>query len=747
MRLEWRSRPFFYAALIFCAGILISDRPISHAISEERHALFLGGKIVSEVERRERPFGGESASFVLNVERRWEEMGAQGEPAKGRVRVSWNNVPIELEYGMVLVMQGELASFRGKSNPGGFDARAYWRSQKVDEAFFVSKKPMFKILSRAKTLDLKARMIAFKHFLSRRLDEDFEKWHAAFLKALFLGEKGGLDEDFKDLFIKTGTLHILAVSGFNIGFLTAVVWLFLRPFPIPRNGKLGFMLLCVWGYCALVGWQSPVVRASIMATVILAGRFSGRKADGLNLLGLSACVILAWNPRQLFDVGFQLSFLAVAALILFAPFFTQRPELLPYERWSTGEKLSFDVQELFWVSFICYFVTLPIVLWNFYILTPYALLANLLVVPLSFLIFFFGFVYFLTVGWVPKILFFVPFLMKTAMTLLVKSLLLIENIPGSVIAVGQPSLVTALFMAAGISYFLWEPRLKHRGVRFALVILTCLNILAAQEINRQLHRRFEMTMLDVGQGEAVYFEFPTGGNLLVDAGGARFSDQGRRAVTPFLRSKGVRQLDAVLISHPQEDHIGGLPTVLKEFHVRNVMHSDRPYSSHLWQNVQRELQRKKIKEWVLAKGMTVEGYPQIDISVLHPQMEPAHKNINDDSVVVRLKYGTTSVLMTGDIQTPGIHELLLDPESLHVDVLKVPHHGAQLTAEGAAFVGEVSPGFSLISAGQRNPFGHPKPATLAVLEAVPGNRILRTDRQGAIRLVSNGQRFDLDGPL
>jgi competence protein ComEC len=153
------------------------------------------------------------------------------------------------------------------------------------------------------------------------LSEDFEGRQSAFLKALFLGERSDLDQDFKDLFLKTGTMHILAVSGFNIGFVCSVLWLFLKPVPISRNAKLGLLLSASWAYCLLVGWQAPVVRATLMASVFLVGQMIGRKGDGLNALGLAACVILALNPKELFDVGFQLSFLAVFGLVTLSPTF------------------------------------------------------------------------------------------------------------------------------------------------------------------------------------------------------------------------------------------------------------------------------------------------------------------------------------------------------------------------------------------------------------------------------------------
>ncbi len=745
MNLEWRRRPLFFAAVLFSFGILcwrlfgfpdcISSNDISHELLQKNRHVFLGGQIISEVEERQAIFGPRAAWFMLKTERLWDGFDNLGKIVQGRVRVRWKNPPPSLEYGHQIVLEGELSEFPGVRNPGGFDTKAYWQRKNVRAAFYSGTKARFKFLKGEKKNFLKAGAIALKKTLSRSLSSDFDSRQAAFLKALFLGERSDMDQDFKDLFLKTGTMHILAVSGFNIGFLSAVLWLFLKPFALSRNFKLFFTLAAIWGYCLLVGWQAPVVRASVMGSVILLGHLSGRKTDGLNSLGLAALVVLLWNPQQLFDVGFELSFLAVFGLITLAPRFIAPLELLPNERFTWWDKAIFSGRELFWVSFICYVLTLPIVVQNFYILTPYSLLANLLVVPISFLLFLCGVLYFMTFGWVPSALFFVLAVMKFFMLLLIRGLYVIENLPGSVLILGRLEAWLAALLAAGIFYFFFEPRIKTRWGRAAILVLFCLNVFLLEEVVRQTSRKFEMTALDVGQGDAIYFQFPQGGNLLVDTGGARFSDKGRSVVVPFLKSKGVRALDAVMISHPQEDHVGGLSAVLDELNVKNVIHSGRPYASQLWKNIQWQIANEKARLWVASRGDEIQGFAAFKIRVLHPDRNAvADKNINNDSVVVKINDAERSFLMTGDIEDAAMKDILNSGQDLKADVLKVPHHGAKLKADGFAFVQAVSPKFSLISVGERNPFGHPAPVTLAALESIPGNKILRTDATGAITL-------------
>ena len=681
--------------------------------------MYLGGKVVSGIESREVFRGAQKDYFILSVDKRWDALESPARNVRGRVRVSWKNAP-PVEYGDVLVLEGGLANFPGRRNPGGFDSKAYWERQRVHAAFYAPKNARYKILAHDQGNFIEASAIAARGYLSRRLSKDFNKEQAAFLKALFLGERSEMDQDFRDLFLNTGTMHILAVSGFNIGFLSAVLWLLFKPFPLHRNLKLSLTLAAVWAYCLLVGWQAPVVRATLMATVFLLGDMLGRKSDGLNALGLAACIILALNPLQFFDVGFQLSFLAVFGLIVFAPVFLKR-EKLPHEVFTWDEKISRSVQELFWASFVCYFLTLPVVVQNFYIVTPYALIANLIVVPLGFLLFLFAVPYFLIPQAAP--------VMKFLIAFFTRSLFMIEKLPGAVWVVGRLEAPLALLLAAGIIVLLF----KKRPI---WILIFCFGIFAAQELYRLCTRHFEMTMLDVGQGDSTYFEFPKGGNLLIDGGEGRFSDKGRWVLEPFLRSKGVRTLDAVVISHPQEDHIGGLSTVFKDFHVKHVYHAGVPYDSGRWKALQKQIVQEKSVMKTVRRGDEIDEYPGARLTVLHPVPgDIVEKNINEACVVLKLAYEGKAFLLTGDIQQKSMRSLLASGQDLHADVLKVPHHGGKTGASGQEFTAAVAPRYSLVSAGARNPFGHPAAETLAALEGVPGNEVLRTDRLGAIRII------------
>ncbi len=747
-------RPLFYAA-VFLGGLILlqsyffpgldkkflSKNDISYFVHEDRSPVTLGGTIVSQVEERETFYGSTKASFILKAGRIWETDNKGSMPVSGLVKIYLPNPKSPLDYGDEIVMKGELAFAKGVRNPGGFDTRAYLERQGIRAVFYADKKVEAKVLRHDQGNFIQAGALKVKKALSQSLSETFSPRDASFLKALFLGERSDFEEDFKDLFIKTGTMHILAVSGFNIGFLALSVFFLLKIFPISRDLKYLVTLVAIWSYCLVVGWQAPVVRASVMATVFILGKVLGRKTDILNTLGLAAVIILSVNPGQFFDLGFQLSFLAVFGIAGFLPIFLEKPELLPNEKFTIREKLIRYFKELFWLSFVCQIVTLPITVQNFYIVTPLSLVANLVVVPASFLLFFSGVLFFLTFWWVPKFLAFLPLVMKGLMQLFVGSLFVIENLPGSYVIVGrlEPWLLALLIL--GVLFLLLDRRIKNSWARTAVLVLFLSNIFLIQDLTRYFHREFRMTALDVGQGDSIYFEFPKGGNLLIDAGRGGDSDKGRWVVAPFLKSKGVRTLDALVISHPQADHIGGMPTVLDEFKIKNVVEAGSRYDTKLFYLVRKKIEKEKAARLLAHLGTKIEGFSDVTILVLNPSGGNAAKNINDDSVVLKVVYKNTSFLLTGDIQEGTIRSLL--DQDIASTVLKTPHHGAKLASSGEAFAKAVNPKISVISVGERNPYRHPSPKTIGILNSIPGNRVYRTDESGAVRLVSDGEKVTL----
>lgn len=736
----FRRRPLFYLFVLLAVFLFFFADKLGPDLSRfeglESEKLYLGGIIVSDVQKSETVYGQEQLSFILKTQRIWSnEKGWQEAPFL-KTKVILKEPPQSFEYGDEVVIQGRLSLPDKARNPGGFNYRQYLKNQGVYYIFYADKNFRHKVLRRDRGFFPKKAAIQIRHYFSGNLEASFDAKTAPFLQAMFLGERHDIDDALNALFMNTGTMHILSVSGFHVGFLLVIIYFGLGLFKVHRNIRLYTGIFFIWFYCFIVGWQAPMVRASVMATLLIFGRLLGRKADTLNILGAAGLLILLVRPVSAQDIGFQLSFLTVMGLILFMPVFDAPLRLLPNEKWTWNEHVNIYLKSIFWASFVCMVISLPVTIQNFYMVTPSSLLANLVVVPLSFGIFVLGFSYFMTFWWLPKVLSFIPTVMQFGMKFFIRTLEGIESIPGSYWITGKLDLFLWLILVIGIVYLLWDKRILSPMIRAVAIILFITNILIFQSLWRLTDRRFIATFLDVGQGDAAFFRFPDDSNMLIDTG------KENSHLNSFLRSEGVRRIDLLVLTHPQEDHIGGSLAVFKDFEIKNLLWADSAYPTLLYKKVRKAAEKERVNYLIGRAGYDVEGFKGVEIKILNPSHAAPSKEINNESIVLKITYGSTHFLMTGDIQAPAIEDILSSGANLQSDVLKVPHHGGKIPNE-IDFLKAVQPKYSVISAGRRNIYHHPSAITLQTLEAIPNNRILRTDQSGAVQIQSNGDKASL----
>ena len=256
-------------------------------------------------------------------------------------------------------------------------------------------------------------------------------------------------------------------------------------------------------------------------------------------------------------------------------------------------------------------------------------------------------------------------------------------------------------------------------------------------------RLLRATFLDVGQGDSTFFQFPYGGNMLIDGGTGGKYDMGKRVVA-YLRRQGVRRIDILLLSHPHDDHVGGLITVLKNFPVGLVLDSGQAHTSYSYEEFLKLIEGKRIPYRIIKEGGEIKGFKGVRITVLNPPphlLEGTDSDINNNSLVLKVTYGKVSLLLTGDIEREAEERLLRYGHYLKSTIIKVPHHGSR-TSSTPDFLGLVNPQVAVIPVGRRNPFRHPSPQVLQRYEK-RGTTIYRTDRQGAIILTSEGRSFQV----
>ena len=281
-----------------------------------------------------------------------------------------------------------------------------------------------------------------------------------------------------------------------------------------------------------------------------------------------------------------------------------------------------------------------------------------------------------------------------------------------------------------------------KSSKLLIVALAALAIsIWALVLSRPTHL-LKVTFLDVGEADSIFIQFPYGGNMLIDGGQGGRYDAGRRALTPYFRKHGIRRIDAILLTHPHDDHVGGLPTVLRNFKVGLVLDSGQPHTSYSYEEFLGLVEERRIPYRVVKAGTRIRGYEGAEIHILNPPptlLEGTRSDLNNNSVVLKIIYGKTSLLLSADIEAEAEERLLSYGHWLKATVIKVPHHGSR-SSSSQPFLELVDPEVAIISVGRRNPFHHPSSVVLKRYQEM-GIKTYRTDRQGAVIFTSDGRKF------
>jgi competence protein ComEC len=519
---------------------------------------------------------------------------------------------------------------------------------------------------------------------------------AALLAGLLLGDRTDLPRDIDDAFRRAGVYHVLAVSGFNVGILAASVWALCRLLRVPYRPSALTAIVVVIAFALVVGPEPSVLRAVVMAVLVLVASLLDRDASVTNSLALAALVILAARPGDLFDPGFQLSFAATLGIVV-----------APLPRGVIVGAVA--------VSAAAQLAVLPIALTHFNQLSTIGVVANLGVVPLAGVATIVGLVA-VGLSFVSEAIAAVAFDAVWPVLLSLRGVVLLAaRVPAAVVHLPAPGWLAVTCYAAGLaSLLVWhkrrgKPRRVFLPLGIALLVLAvgC----AAWPLVRPADGRLRLTVLDVGQGDAIVVEMPDGRAVLVDtgSGGPMRLDAGERVVAPFLWNRGILRLAGIAITHDDSDHAGGAAAIRRLFAID--------------------------EEWTTAVPMAPHRFGRAAIVPL-PSIAALGGRRNDAALVLRIDMGLASFLLASDIGGSRERELLAAGARLDSTVLKVAHHGSR-SSTGVEFLRAVNPRLAAISVGARNSYGHPDAGVLGRL-AAGGAQIYRTDRDGALIFETDG---------
>ncbi|MFQ6081867.1 MAG: DNA internalization-related competence protein ComEC/Rec2 [Candidatus Aminicenantia bacterium] len=551
----------------------------------------------------------------------------------------------------------------------------------------------------------------------------------AILEALLLGERRRIPDEVTYSLQKAGIYHLLAISGAHIAILSYLLFLIFKLMKVPRRVSYFLLILILISYTFLVESRPSVIRATIMAIAFLIGKLIWRDVNLVNTISFSAFFLLLVNPFYLFDVGFQLTFLAAFSIILFAPKIIKFLPLLP-----------FKISELFGISLAAQLGVLPIIAYYFNRITFSSILLNLIAVPLVGLIMAFGFVFFS----ISFISFPVAFLFSQGLEVLINLLIIISHLADKISFLSYRIPTPFLFIILGyylfLSLFLLPQKIKKQRLFITACFLIFLIILTIYPFSSYC-KNLKLTFIDVGQGESILVEFPGKKKMLVDGGGTyddRY-DIGEKVVSPFLWSKGIKKIDYLVLTHAHPDHINGLRAIAKNFKIGQIWESVSPLQDKYYQQFLQTLPRgKKLKK--MSRGNKIkEG--EILIEVLHPEETyplPLFAH-NDHSLVLRISYYQVSFLLTGDIGVKAEKEILENVDDIATNILKSPHHGSK-TSSSDEFLKRVNPEIVVISVALHNRFKFPDEEVISRY-LNQGIKIFRTDLDGAIEISSDGQRI------
>jgi competence protein ComEC len=687
--------------------------------------------------------------WLLRAERIWHPTGA--EDVTGHMLVSLRTARRDWRYGDRVRLSVRPVIPRDSGNPGGFNYATYLARRGVYTTAFLDSDQEVQLVAREPHPVL-GFVEDLRREIRRFIDRSFGHEEGALLKALVIGDMGGLSKEMRASFTAAGVNHVLSISGLHVAMLGLVVFAAVRyccswsSYLLLRWNLLKVATFCsfvaVVFYTALAGAMVPTVRSAIMIGVYELAVLLDREEEVFTSLTLAAVLIALVWPGVIADISFQLSFLAVLFIAwgmrrIHERSSRARTDQLPQEKSLLIENSRRAGLHLV-VPMLATLGTGPLIAHYFGHLSLAGFVANPLLVPLV------GFVLVplgLTVGFLavvaPALAVWLVGLTEKLASVTSWSVDLFARLPLANVGVPSPN---GLEVAALYGFLLCFLVLRRQG--HLLIVSAAGLLLVAADVGywwAERYRRTELrvTHLNVGQGDAAVIELPNSEVLLIDAGGTASGDFdiGESIVAPFLRGRKILKVDYLMVSYPRIDHYGGMRAIVGEFSPREFWSGAGKGKTSRFEELEDALEHAKVARVALAEGDPCRLLGTVSLCVVYA----AADKTDDQSVVVRLEYGNLRYLFGADIDKRDETVLSRKGEGLRSAVLKVPRHGSQ-TASTTEFIAVVQPALAVVSAGARSRSEAGR-GEVAERYRQAGAEVLRTYDDGAIIVESDGHRL------
>lgn len=762
---------FFFLSfgVIFLTGILLFHACLGppgdtyNIVNPISKAKMTGEGTIVELEH----LRDDALSIVVELRKAGEEDSLRR--ARGRIKLTIgkaNRLSEPVRYGDYVRFHCVLRDIRNYQNPGGFNHARHLRYQGIVALGQLRDRASLVVIRKGQGNPLRAQLEDLRGRAHTFIIQNTEGVAGRIISALTVGERKALPAEIRDAFARTGTAHLLAISGLHVGIiagfsfflvrfiLKSSTYLMLR-FNIMKIATVA-SVLPVSLYIFLAGGSPSVIRAGIMVIVFLIAAGLDRLRDITSALALAGFVILLFDPLSLFNISFQLSFTAVATLLFAAPLFSPK---IPSPGSRRGIKRSLSLLLGFvLVNLAATLGTAPLIAHYFYLFSVISPLANLFAVPLL------GFI---ALPCSLAALLLSPLWSWAARSLLalgsqftdlaVSTILLFNSLPCSSLLVSPPSpgqvfLYYALLIL-GIGYLRLAPGAaasrEGRVVLSGFILLISLALIQFWLTNRSGpgQNDLSLTAIDVGRGSSSLIEFPQGKRLLIDGGGSPQGDfdVGKNVLAPYFLSKKIKSFDLVVLTHPHSDHLDGLLYILERFPIGEIWTNGQAADTENYQKLIRLIGEKKILHRIISAGTPPRIIDSVTIECFNPgdpaplALPAAYDEINNNSLVLKLTFREVGILLPGDIQAEAEAGLIKRGHDLKSRILLVPHHGGG-SSNSRDFIKAVSPVVAIISTGRGNP---PPRQTVERYQSI-GARILRTDLSGAITVRTDGETVTVE---